>query len=516
MLTILEKKVDGCGLTRINKAARNIEKMADWFDLHTRFYNWIPYYYYFPALFIGMRHLLPAPLDGFVGKHFYGGTPPKWESNLDAWIPVPSITNTADLKGLGPWEVRYDKFVKTFIIISMAKQWNIRKKSSRTYSDSVPQTLYQKIHELWDRLKGIPVVPDYYYDIVDDIDFEDDGLIGLDHQKTHFKDAINYLSDPEAYLSRGLVIEKGILLIGPSGAGKNSLVRSWVGTVNKLFKQQSKNFHMSLIELKHDEFTQDDGTESFGQFIKQAQSRAPCVIFIDELHTHLQGNPHLYNTLLAALDASYSSNDPRDQLFVICSTSRPDLLPEELRTHKRLGKVIRFTLPDYNERCSFFTQTLVKELALDADSLDIESYARQTTGCSYSQLQTVIAQAKFKTGKNFTTRHEDIQAALNQEIHYLIERVTLSDREKEFLSAHLVGHALISYLLKPSDEIEFVTIHGHHNPIPKQACHLDSRHEQFKVEYGKIFTYNPSEALDLVDDQDIEKKRRFSVSRCIS
>jgi ATP-dependent Zn protease len=503
-LEVLEKNVDQCGLTMVNGITRWIEQRMDWIDHKTYFYSWYSYMHYLPAVLIALRDLLPEYIHRSVTRPLYNNNIPVWEMQELSWLPLPTVVDPQQpFNWIGRWEQKYSVIIRKHIMLLLLKQY-VLPADMRAFLDSIPENAYHKFQELWDWLKGLPAsTTQEYAEIIDDVDFDDEDLIGHESQKAQLKDAINYLMDSEAYISRGLDVEKGIILTGPSGTGKTMLVRRFVGQANKLFRRLGKNYHMSLIEITNDQLGKLESPEAFERLIQEARSHAPCVLFIDELHTHLKDNMKLYNTMLTTMEALYNSNDPRDQLFIMCATSRPDLIPHELRAHRRLGKEIRFSLPNFEQRRLFFTRKLVHELAIDPDMIDIDSYARQTVGCSYGQLQKVVNMAKFKT-KHVAARHEDIQAALDQEIHYLLDTMSLTDREKEFVAAHTAGHALASYLLGPARQLEFVTIRGYYNRL-NQGNTDASDNEPFKIDYGKMISYNPSEVLDLHDRDDMQK-----------
>lgn len=496
-----------------------------------------------PAMVSMAFRWLPNPLYKWVEQHMYGGAMPGWELASAGFMPYLRIVPPAEgqFRGLARVESRYSQIISAYFMWDYLRQTGAFDGVSEVAFE-LAGDLKNKMTDAWSTITGKsrPQDPNQF-EIVTNSDLDDENLIGLEAQKEQLMDVVEYMLDPEEYARRGKVIQKGILLTGPSRTGKTLIARALVGTLNKLFKKLGKDKNVSFIEANMSEmlapeqprkdsgrinivdmFGHNKKEDFFRRFIERAMQHEPCVVFLDELHMYqLQtiGNVKLLGDFLTVLNDLFS--DPESQIIIIGATNRPDLLAKELLAHQRFGKEIRFNLPHAEQRKAFFTTKLIKQLMLDPEELDIDCYVRQTAGSNYGQLQAVVHMAQLrssldsliKDGENKQSSiitHAHIQQALDHEMHRFVNHNQLAPVENAVVAAHQAGHALAHMLLKPTARLEFVTTRGYYKPIvevfesqkTKDAYKSD---DQFAMEYGKVVTSHPHELLKIDRATETEK-----------
>lgn len=502
--------IDQCGVTYVNRAARFVEDVAARIDDYTHISSWYLYAALLPATGIMLRHILPESIESALVKNYYGGNLPKWVFDVH-WIGIPDIfidrTEKKPFVGLGVVENYYERAIRIYLFFQLVRYFLDEK--NKKLLDAIPEYIREKLGTWWSRLKGVTPqsTAESHSITLDDIDFEDEELIGLERQKKAVEDLIVYITDPQEYVTRGHVIRKNLMLIGPSGTGKTLFVRALAGEINKRFRLQSKRTEIALIELKYNDFDQQKASAFFTTLLKDLRARAPCILFIDGFHFYgsdASENAAFYTGLSTVMDALYGSGSPADQIFIIGTTTKPHLIPADLFSYKRFDKRIYFALPTAEQRRQFFTQALIKNLAIDPDKIDIEAYVRQTAGCGYGQLELVISSAKFKSN-NIELQHEHIQQAIDEEVHRFVDENILSDAEKEAVAVHEAGHAFVACVEHPQASLEFATVRGQRSVLFDDAGVVRAG----EPEYGVLVRYDPREGGARISVDEIKKNIRI-------
>ncbi len=390
----------------------------------------------------------------------------------------------------------------------LPKPWN-------AVLDQLPEKLWELWKEKWHELKGTNFTERRdLYEVIDDITLDDPRLIGLNQQREELKFIANYLLDPEYYIRVGTEIEKGILLVGPSRSGKTFAAKALAGTVNQLYAQHNKKDTFGFREVKYWELWFPDNLKNI---IEEAKRNAPCIIFIDEIHNlQLQttGKTDLLTQFLTTMNDLYASNDPKSQVFIVAATNRPDLLDPALLQHKRFGKIIRFNPPTYEERKNFFILSCWQS-AIDLNDVSVEVLARQTSGCSYGDLQRIMNQARIATNNLESVKQSHLQRALDEVIRHLTDTIPLTAAEKRLVATYQAGQALAYYLLNPHEKLESVTIRSRASKIIEINEFMEkkdstSKHQQHKSEFGALFTYNDNELLGVTDTNELKARAQIA------
>ncbi len=504
-----------------HRAARLIDLFFEQVEEKTSISTW---WMFSPSL-LGLPTLLarvpqPDRIHEAIKQYIYGGEIPHitiGSVSYKSWsIPWPKL-DAASFKRWGRVEQLVERLLPLLILSGLADMVVDHFLGHDVIK--LLQPIPEQISNLWSRLRGYRSRSRSQYEVITGIDFNDENIIGLEEQKAQLRDIVSYMLDPDKYTNQGYILQKGILLMGPSRTGKTLIARALAGTINKQLQKLGKAGRVTFIEVRLQDITSD---AQFLHIIEDVQKHAPCILFIDELHMHhLQttGNVHLLKYLLTAINDLYISNDPKNQIFILAATNRPDLIAKELRSHQRFGKEIRFNLPNAQQRGKFFELKLIKQLMLDAEQLKLSSYIRQTAGCNYGQLDSIVEVAKLiaktdpesKTGK--ALKHIHVQKAIDQEVHHFVKdsHLRLTDDERRRLAVYQAGHALLHCILKPKAELEFVTIRGYYKPIIEvlETQRVKGEYQpddQFVIEYGKLINYDPYESLKIADTSDLEKQ----------
>lgn len=351
------------------------------------------------------------------------------------------------------------------------------------------------------------------YDIIEDINLEDPRLIGLENQIEKINVIVKYCEDPELYIRTKNEIEKGIIFIGPSRSGKTLLARALAGTINQFYSNQHTGTRITFWDLNYLELTRN----KLSTIIHKAKRLAPCIIFIDEIHNlNLQTGSAQLTEFLTEMEELYATNDPRNPVFIIAATNRPELLDQAMLSHRRFGNVIRFEKPGHAERKRFF-EVLCTRSAIDIESLNMESLTYQTTGCTYGDLQQIIDDARFAArnqGKEVSQR--ELQDATNKIAHGFLNKITLTPQEHAIVIAHQAGAVAAHFLLQCEDRFELVTCGAMTRKIVEINEWRDGKkgnpndQKLHKARYGGLITYNTQEILQSISNKEkIKQCKRY-------
>lgn len=287
-----------------------------------------------------------------------------------------------------------------------------------------------------------------------DVTFED--VKGVDEAKQELQEIVEFLRNPEKFSALGGKLPKGVLLVGPPGTGKTLLARAVAGEADVPF------FHAAGPEF--DEILVGQGARRVRDLFSRAKSRAPCVIFIDEIDSvgakrsnsllHPYANQTI-NQLLTEMDG-FRQNEG---VIVLGATNRRDDLDKALLRPGRFDVEINVNVPDLNGRKEILGLYLGK-VKLAAD-VDVEVLARGTTGFTGADLENMVNQAALRAAidKANAVSMSYLENARDKVLMGPERKSRIPDEEANIITAyHEAGHALVAHYTKDSHPLHKVTI----------------------------------------------------------
>jgi len=283
-------------------------------------------------------------------------------------------------------------------------------------------------------------------------------VAGVDEAADELREIVDFLKTPDKFRRLGGKIPKGVLLVGPPGTGKTLLARAVAGEANVPF--------FSLSGSEFVEMFVGVGAARVRDLFAQANAKAPCIIFIDELDAigkarnagvvsgHDEREQTL-NQLLAEMDGF----DARNGLIVVAATNRPETLDPALMRPGRFDRHVLVDRPDKRGREKIL-EIHARDVKLGPD-VKLREIATHTPGFAGADLANVVNEAALLAGR--AGRDCVTMADFNE----AIERVTaglekknrrINDKEKEIVAYHESGHALVSTILPHSDQVHKVSI----------------------------------------------------------
>lgn len=269
-------------------------------------------------------------------------------------------------------------------------------------------------------------------------------VAGEDEAKEVLSELVDYLHDPKKYQEIGASMPKGALLVGPPGTGKTLLAKAVAGEANVPF------FSISGSEFV--EMFVGAGAAKVRDLFKQANEKAPCIVFIDEIDTigkkrdggGFSGNDEreqTLNQLLTEMDGFSSNNG----VLILAATNRPESLDPALLRPGRFDRRVPVELPDLNGRIAIL-KVHAQKVKL-GDNVDFAAIARIAAGASGAELANMVNEAALsavRAGRRFVTQ-TDLEESVEVVIAgYQKKDRILSDREKMIVSYHEIGHALVA------------------------------------------------------------------------
>jgi cell division protease FtsH len=283
-------------------------------------------------------------------------------------------------------------------------------------------------------------------------------VAGAYEAKEDLKEIVEFLQQPQKFISLGAKIPKGVLLLGAPGTGKTLLARAVAGEAKVPF------FHISGSEFV--EMFVGVGASRVRDLFKKAKKAAPCLIFIDEIDavgrqrgTGLGGSHDEREQTLNQILVEMDGFDNQTNIIIIAATNRPDVLDPALLRPGRFDRQVVIDIPDIKERTAIL-KIHAKDKPLDKD-VDLKQVAQRTPGFSGADLANVLNEAAIMAAK------EDKKVINHQTILDSIEKVLLgrerkshilSEKEKKITAYHEAGHAIIAHILPNADPVHKVSI----------------------------------------------------------
>ena len=299
---------------------------------------------------------------------------------------------------------------------------------------------------------------------------------------------VDFLHDPEKYRQIGAKLPKGALLVGPPGTGKTLLAKAVAGEANVPF--------FSIAGSEFVEMFVGRGAAKVRDLFKQANEKAPCIVFIDEIDTigkkrdgQIGGNDEREQTLNQLL-TEMDGFDGSKGVVVLAATNRPDSLDPALLRPGRFDRRIPVELPDLQGRIEIL-KVHAKKIRL-AEDVNFEPIAKTAAGASGAELANIVNEAALRavrSGRQFATQ-EDLQESVEVVIAgYQKKSRVLSDQEKKIVAYHETGHALVAALQSHSAPVQKITI------IPRTSGALGYT---LQVDEGDHFLMSREELLNKI------------------
>ena len=313
-------------------------------------------------------------------------------------------------------------------------------------------------------------------------------VAGEDEAKELLSEIVDFLHDPEKYRQIGAKLPKGALLVGPPGTGKTLLAKAVAGEANVPF--------FSIAGSEFVEMFVGRGAAKVRDLFKQANDKAPCIVFIDEIDTigkkrdgQIGGNDEREQTLNQLL-TEMDGFDGSKGVVVLAATNRPDSLDPALLRPGRFDRRIPVELPDLQGRIDIL-KVHAKQIRL-AEDVDFEPIAKTAAGASGAELANIVNEAALRAvraGRPYATQ-EDLQESVEVVIAgYQKKSRVLSDQEKKIVAYHETGHALVAALQTHSAPVQKITI------IPRTSGALGYT---LQVDDGDHFLMSKDELLNKI------------------
>ena len=314
-------------------------------------------------------------------------------------------------------------------------------------------------------------------------------VAGQDEAKEALQEIVDFLHNPQKYAEIGAILPKGALLVGPPGTGKTLLAKAVAGEA-----------HVPFFSISGSEFVEmfvGMGAAKVRDLFKQANEKAPCIVFIDEIDTigkkrdgaGMGGNDEREQTLNQLL-TEMDGFDGRKGVVILAATNRPESLDKALLRPGRSDRRIPAELPDLKGREAIL-KVHSKQVKID-ETVDFNAIARATSGASGAELANIINEAALRAVRmgRKTVSQADLEESVETVIAgYQRKDAGVSTDEKKIVSYHEVGHALVAALQSHSAPVHKITI------IPRTSGALGYT---MQVEADQRFLMSKDEAFNKI------------------
>ena len=314
-------------------------------------------------------------------------------------------------------------------------------------------------------------------------------VAGEEEAKDALKEIVDFLHDPKKYSDIGATLPKGALLVGPPGTGKTLLAKAVAGEAHVPF--------FSISGSESVEMFVGMGAAKVRDLFKQANEKAPCIVFIDEIDTigkkrdgsGMGGNDEREQTLNQLL-TEMDGFDGRKGVVILAATNRPETLDKALLRPGRFDRRIPVELPDLKGREAIL-RVHGKDVKMD-ESVDFNAIARATVGASGAELANIINEGALRAVR--MGRRVVSQADLEESVETVIagyqkKNASVSENERRIVAYHEIGHALVAACQSNSAPVHKITI------IPRTSGALGYT---MQVEDGERLLMSKEEALNKI------------------
>ena len=283
-------------------------------------------------------------------------------------------------------------------------------------------------------------------------------VAGEEEAKENLMEIVDFLHNPQKYQAIGAKMPKGVLLVGPPGTGKTLLAKAVAGEADvPFFSISGSEFVEMFVGM---------GANKVRDLFRQANEKAPCIVFIDEIDTigkkrdgsGMGGNDEreqTLNQLLTEMDGFEASKG----VVILAATNRPETLDPALLRPGRFDRRVPVELPDLQGREDIL-KVHAKTVKL-GDDVDLTAIARAASGASGAELANMINEAALRAvrqGRQYVNQ-SDLQESIEVVIAgYQKKNKILSDQERKIVSYHEIGHALVTALQSHSAPVAKITI----------------------------------------------------------
>jgi cell division protease FtsH len=291
----------------------------------------------------------------------------------------------------------------------------------------------------------------------DDVKVSFSDVAGVDEAAQELREIVEFLKTPRKYTNLGGKIPKGVLLVGPPGTGKTLLARAVAGEAKVPF--------FSLSGSEFVEMFVGVGAARVRDLFAQAEVKAPCIVFIDELDalgkmrvqspmgSHEEREQTL-NQLLAEMDGF----DPRKAIIIMAATNRPEVLDPALLRPGRFDRQVLVDKPDIRGREAVL-KIHVKNVKLGPD-IELGTIAARTAGFAGADLANLVNEAALLAARHDKTAVDmaDFDEAIDRLIAGLEKKRVINDKERAIIAYHESGHAIVASTLIGMDPVHKISI----------------------------------------------------------
>ena len=281
-------------------------------------------------------------------------------------------------------------------------------------------------------------------------------VAGQDEAKETLKEIVDFLHKPKKYAEIGASLPKGALLVGPPGTGKTLIARAVAGEAKvPFFAISGSEFVQMFVGM---------GAAKVRELFKQANEKAPCIIFIDEIDAigkkrdnMVGGNDEREQTLNQLL-TEMDGFDGRKGVVILAATNRPESLDAALLRPGRFDRRIQMELPDLEGRKAILSVHLQK---IRHDDVDLDIVARSSAGSSGAELANIVNEAALRAvrmGRNCVST-DDLEESVETVIAGAQRKgKVVSKHERKIVAYHEIGHALVAAMQSHSAPVHKITI----------------------------------------------------------